>query len=145
MSPFILVLLSATVPSAATLTVDPSGAGDFAEIQAAIDAAQQGDLVFILPGEYIIREPITYRGKAITVRGRDGARATTIRMSPEPADPARASVVIFENGETEGAILEGVTIRGGKGTWDPRSRERLGGGILCSMGTLPILRSCVIS
>ena len=44
--------------SAATLVVDPSGIGDYTDIQAAIDAAQDGDTVLFKPGEYEVTAPI---------------------------------------------------------------------------------------
>jgi len=36
------------------IVVDPSGGGDFTEIQPAIDAAADGDTVLVQPGEYVI-------------------------------------------------------------------------------------------
>ena len=123
--------------SAATIIVDPSGAGDFTEIQPAIDAAEDGDVVLVRPGEYGIREPIDFNRlhdprnpesppvKNITVRSEGGAGRTTIRMAEEPLDPDRASVVIFENGESEASVLEGFSLSGGKGT------RRCGGGGAC--------------
>ena len=85
---------------AAVFTVDLNGGGDFTEIQPAIDAAADGDTVLVLAGEYGITEPIIFSGKAITVCGEGEAGSTIIRMSDAPADPERASVVVFENGET---------------------------------------------
>ena len=35
---------------------------------------------------------------------------STIRMAEKPADPERARVVIFENGEGEESVLEGSII-----------------------------------
>ena len=91
--------------AAATITVDLDGAADYSEIQPAIDAAQDGDTVLVKPGEYVINESITFRGKAITVRGEAGAEVTTIRMSV-----SYGSVVVFANGETD-ASGRGCTSR----------------------------------
>ena len=100
---------------ARTMTVNQEGGGDFTDIQSAIDGAEDGDVVLVAPDEYVITEPITFRGKAITVKGDSGAEQTTIRMSETPADPGAASVVMFESGEGEDSVLEGFTLTGGSG------------------------------
>ena len=99
---------------ARTITIGPIAGCDFNTIQAGIDAANEGDTVLVAPGEYDITEPITFQGKAITVRSEVGRDETTIRMGM-PADNKRGSVVIFENNETTASVLEGFTITGGNG------------------------------
>ncbi|MBZ0258201.1 hypothetical protein K8I31_19200, partial [bacterium] len=47
----LIALLSVTT-FAATLTVNPDGSGDFTTIQAAIDAAAEGDVIVVAAGEY---------------------------------------------------------------------------------------------
>ena len=136
----LLVVMPASLCMAATIQVP----GDYATIQAAIDAAAEGDTVLVAPGEYVITEPITYRGKGITVRGEAGPDVTTIRMAAVPADPNRASVIIFENGETNAAMLEGVKITGGEGTLCIDDGSILGGGACCRDSS-PMLFKCVIS
>ena len=88
------------------IVVDVVGGGEFSEIQAAIDAAVDQDTVLVRPGEYVISESINFKGKVITVEG-SGAERTTIRMSENPVELARASVVVFENRDGPGAILSG--------------------------------------
>jgi len=74
--------------------------------------------VEVLPGEYVIAEPIDFNRlhdpddpasppvKDIALVAKPGADVT-IRMAETPADPERASVVVFENGETEASSLTG--------------------------------------
>ncbi|UCC43167.1 MAG: right-handed parallel beta-helix repeat-containing protein [Candidatus Zixiibacteriota bacterium] len=136
-------------------------------MQAGIDAADDGDTVLVAPGEYVITEPITFRGKAITVVSEAGSDETTIRMGA-PADPKRASVVIFENNETATSILDGFTITGGKGSilddspWGGgilfnassgtvgncaivQNEAHNGGGVFCAYPCSPILIDCIIA
>jgi hypothetical protein len=119
--------------------------GEETSIQAAIDRAGDGDDVVVAAGEYAITEPITFRGKAITLRAADGAAATTIRMT-QALDPLRASVVVFESGETDAAVLEGFTLTGGRGSrWGNGSTEGGGGGVLARNGSRPVVKSCTIT
>ncbi|UCG56544.1 MAG: right-handed parallel beta-helix repeat-containing protein, partial [Phycisphaerales bacterium] len=95
-------------------------------------------------------EPITFRGKAITVKSETGQEETTIRMSI-PADANRGSVVIFEDNETATSVLDGFTITGGTGCLrtDPyppgdRWSGHVGGGILCWEAS-PTIVACMIT
>ncbi len=160
-SVFVVFALTVT-SSAATIVVDVGSAGQYADIQSAIDAAAGGDTVLVKPGQYVIAESLTFRGKGIAVRGEAGPAETTIRMSDAPSDPNAASVVVFTSGETSAAILEGLTITGGKshggggvhcGISGPtlincvisgNSASEVGGGVYCSGYPAPTLTNCVI-
>ena len=126
------------------IVVDLNGGGEFTEIQAAIDTAEHGDVVLVAPAEYVITKPITFNGKAITVKGDDGPAATTIRMSKTPANHERASVVIFENREREDSVLAGFTLTGGRGYASFERGLRNGGGISCDSSS-PTIENCTIS
>jgi hypothetical protein len=153
----------------ATITVGRAAGYDFSAIQAGIDAATDGDTILVAPGEYVITEPITFRGKAITVRSEAGRDETTIRMGT-PADPERGTVVVFENNETVESVLDGFTITGGRGSWWPsagywggggiafnassgavrdcavvENTAKGGGGVLAWSGASPTLTNCTIS
>jgi len=165
----IFFLTMAGLAQGATITVG-SGAGyDFDTIQEGIDAAVDGDTVLVAQGEYVIDEPVTFRGKAITVKSEAGPDETTIRMGT-PADTNRASVVVFENNETDASILDGFTITGGRGCWVAaagafggggiffdassgtvkdcaivQNRADGGGGVLAYSGASPILINCAVA
>ena len=138
------LLAMAGLAQAATITVGPPRGEEFNfnTIQAGIDSAIDGDTVLVTPGEYVISEPITFRGKAIAVRSEAGRDETTIRMGT-PTDTNHGSVVIFENSETAASVLEGFTITGGRGFWVAAAQASGGGGILfdASSGTV---RNCTI-
>ena len=128
--------------NATTITVGLGGGCDFDSIQAGINSANEGDTVFVKPGEYVITIPITFRGRAITVRSEAGPDETTIRMGT-PSDADRGSVIIFENNETTASVLEGFTITGGRGSLVLSINQLCGGGIFfnASSGTV---RNCKI-
>jgi len=139
---FVVALAVAGFAQARTITVG-SGAGyDCDTIQAGIDAATDGDTVLVAPGEYVITEPVTFRGKAITVKSETGPDETTIRMGT-PADTNRGSVVVFENGETAESVLEGFTITGGRGSLNPSDGIFYGGGIVFNTSSATV-RNCAI-
>jgi hypothetical protein len=140
---WMFLLSIAGLAQAATITVGPPRGGEFnfSTIQAGVNTAIDGDTVLVAPGEYVISEPITFRGKAITVKSEAGPDETTIKMAT-PADTNRGSVLIFENDETEASVLEGFMITDGKGSWVPSVSKYAGGGIYfnASSGTV---KNCI--
>lgn len=93
---------------------------EYAAIQAAIDAATDGDSVLVASGTYV--EQIDFRGKAITVESEEGSEVTTIDGNEQ------GPVVTFENGEDWKSVLRGFKITNG---WTRRLRDRfdVGAGI----------------
>lgn len=109
--------------------------GAYATIQAAIDAAVEGDVVIISPGSY--KGPgnrdVDFKGKAITVRSTD----------PEDPNVVAATIIDcekegrafdFRSREGAGSVLAGLTIINGY--------QMNGGGIYCTNSS-PTLTNCV--
>jgi hypothetical protein len=96
-----LILLLPTIAGTAagrTITVDDDSPADFDNIQAAINDANDGDTVVVLPGTYTGdgNRDIDFRGKAITVR------------STDPNDPTVAAATIIDcNGTKEDPHRDG--------------------------------------
>ena len=106
---FALAALVPVCAFSATLNVP----GDFATIQACIDAAQDGDECVVAPGTY--HELIDFLGKAITLRSSDGPELTIIDAGPV-ADPGTGKPVVrCDSGEGPDTVLKGFTITGGTG------------------------------
>ena len=99
--PFILAALAWSAADAITLQVPE----DFATIQGAISAAQDGDAVLVAPGTYT--ENINFLGKAISVKSVQGSGLTRI-------DGNLVDVVAkFVSGETRNSVLSGFTLTHG--------------------------------
>jgi YD repeat-containing protein len=93
---------------------------DQATIQAAINAANNGDTVLVSDGTY--QENINFNGKAITLSSVNGPSTTIIDGG------AIDSVVTFRTGEGSNSVLNGFTIRNGFSNFNkPNFGE--GGGI----------------
>ena len=102
---------------------------DFPSIQSAIDNVFDGSSILVSEGTYF--ENINFQGKNITVESVAGKESTII-------DGGYAgSVVTFENGENENAILNGFTIQNGTANY--------GGGILCENNSSPNLKNLIIT
>jgi hypothetical protein len=97
-------------------------------IQAAINAAANGDTVLVAPGTY--KENINFMGKAITVTSSSGAQVTIIDGG------GTGPVVTFSTGEGLMSVLSGFTIQNGFANFD-------GGGIFIS-GASPTITTNII-
>jgi hypothetical protein len=114
-------------------------------INSAIAAARDGDTVIVDPGVYF--EIVSFGGKAVRLRSRDGAGVTRITRPPEsPSSPT----ILFNNAEGPGSQLVGFTITGGTGVFTnvfppPLSDGYQLGGGLYIVGASPTVTNCVIT
>ncbi len=119
---------------AATYVVNPDGTGDFPTIQAAVDAAVNGDIIEL--GNGIFRgdgnRDVSYLGKAITIRSQGGPEACIIDCEGSATNPHRAFSFAWPEGS--GSMLEGVTVTNG---WC-----NFGSAIYCDASS-PIISHCV--
>ena len=109
---------------------------DFATIQAAIDAASNGDEILVAPNTYY--ENITFRGKSVAVRSSAGAGSTSIVGTTSPST-VNTPVVDFSTNETAGAVLDGFTI---DNLHDAGTITKSRG--ICINGASPTIESCII-
>lgn len=110
----LILILTALPTFAATYIVKPDGTGDYPTIQAAIDAAVEGDIIELTDGTFTGdgNRDVEYLGKNITVRSQSGVpEACIIDCETTPEDPHRG--FYFHAGETLSARLEGITITNG--------------------------------
>ena len=127
-----LAFLSATGIAQSTIHV-PS---DISTIQAAIDAAKNGDTILVAPGTYT--ENIDFKGKAITVT--TGAKAFADAAPVVISGSGDGPVVTFGTHESAAAVLNGFTIQDGHASI---SSGVNGGGIFISDASPTITNNIV--
>lgn len=125
---------------------------DFPTIQAAVNAAQEGDTVLVSPGIYY--ENVQLQGRNIVLTSRyflESDPAKVIRQTvidgSQPVHPDTASCILIWKGESAATVIQGFTLRGGKGTrWYDHyvpGYFREGGGILSEFSS-PVIRHNII-
>jgi hypothetical protein len=133
-------------------TVRRNVPGQYATIQAAIDASAHGDTVLVSENTY--KENIRFRGKRITVGSlylmdRDTTHIPkTIIDGSASTNPDSGSTVYFVNGEDTSSVLCGFTIQGGTGTTCLYTGTtafvvRSGGGIFCNLAGARIVKNVI--
>ena len=141
----VITLLVCGVTTAATINVP----ADYTTIQAAVDAASNGDEILVAPGTYTDTQDghvVDMKGKAITLRSTGGAAVTII-----DGQGARRGIACF-SGETAETVIEGFTITNGEAVAFDYSGDAAGGvwvdwggGGLCCYQSNPTLLGCAIS
>ncbi len=106
---------------------------NFATIQQAIDASQDGDTVIVRDGIY--QENLNFRGRGITLRSENGAATTVIEGG------GTAPVVVFDHREKRDSVLRGFKIRDGLAT--SPVLQPTGGGVRCDTRTAPVIEDCI--
>lgn len=142
----LLVLLCASTCVAETYTVDDDGPADFATIQAAIDAASDGDQILVAYGTYhgTGNEVLNTLGKQLVIQGDKTAPLLTII----DGQGTRRGITC-ENGETLKTFISGFAIVNCQAPledWDGNGSasywERHGGGLITRNGSSPWIHGC---
>jgi hypothetical protein len=112
--PMLEYVIKNIIPMAETVwVIAPDSTGDFITIGAAVGSGQvdDGDIIELTDGVFTGtgNRSIDYGGKAITIRSQSGNPDSCIIDCQFQGERA----FIFESGEGEGSVLEGVTIRRG--------------------------------
>jgi len=131
-----LVFIVAGVVQADTIRVPR----DYPRIQWAIDVCQDGDTVLVADGVYKGdgNRDISFGGKKITVRSKNGPQDCTIDCEGNENDPHRG--FYFHNSETQDAKLDGFTIKNGYATAESPGGF-FGGGVYIKKAS-PTLTHC---
>lgn len=120
--------------TAAIFFVAADGTGDYATIQAAIDAVAAGSIIELFDGTYTGagNRNLDFHGKALTLRSRSGRPADVVidcQMTGRG--------FYFHTAETSASSVKGITIMNGYAA-------DYGGGVYCSSAS-PSILNCVIS
>jgi hypothetical protein len=104
-----VLAFASSVATADTITVCLDGSCDYADIQSAINAASDGDLITVAAGTYLEHE-VDFHGKEITLRGEQGSGG-----EPAVTIDAQGNGGVLEcmAGETNNTIIENIIVTGG--------------------------------
>ena len=105
---------------------------EYLTIQAAIDAAVDGDAIIVADGTYTGtgNKNLDFGGRAITVRSENGPESTTIDCQNDGRG------FYFQTGETQDSVVDGFTIINGSTDY--------GAGIRCDVSN-PTINNCIFT
>ena len=117
--------------------------GQYATIQAAIDASIDGDTVIVSPGRYAgdKNKNLDFAGKAITICSIDPCNSTIVSQTVIDCEGSGRGFY-FHTGEDGNSIVDGFTITNGYVSASSSGGNK-GGGIYCDSSS-PIILNCVI-
>jgi hypothetical protein len=142
--PLLISLCLTSTALADTWTVDDDGKADFDNIQAAVDAASDGDEIVVMPGTYTSTQDghvVNMLGKAVWLHSSEGQEVTIIDGEDE-----RRGVACF-NGEDNNTHIEGFTIKNGYSvnfTYDEFGSGNENGGGIILVSSSPSFSGCNI-
>jgi hypothetical protein len=110
----VLILAMALTASGDTYLVKPDGTGDYPVIQAAIDAAEDGDEILLADGVFKGQgnKEVHFWGKAVTVRSQSGNPVDCI-IDGEGEIGLPYAAFLFDFGEGPDAVVRDITIYNG--------------------------------
>ena len=132
-----VLVLAAAVP-AATLIVYPDGSGDYPTIQAAVDAAADGDGIMLLNGTFSGpgNRDVVIQNRSLSIYSKAGNPAVaTIACGGKPDEPHRFLHVT----DNSSVSVAGLTVTGGHAG----GRTPAGGAMLISDGSTAGIENCV--
>ena len=149
---FILATLIVTVPCIGeTIIVDPNGSADYINIQNAINASWDGDIIEVQPGTY--SENVYFNGRAITLTSEDPNDPNIVESTIITA--VSGSLVVFNAGEDGNSVVTGFTISSGDNgilciSTSPTIKNNIinncgNGGIYGQEGAMPFITNNIIS
>ncbi|MHC4676920.1 MAG: right-handed parallel beta-helix repeat-containing protein, partial [Planctomycetota bacterium] len=108
-----LILFGGTVSMGATIYVDNDGPADFSDIQAAIDAAENGETIVVRDGVYTGdgNRDIDFKGKAVTLCSQNGPANCIIDCGGSKSDQHMG--FYFHSAEGPDSVVDGFTITNG--------------------------------
>ena len=113
--PALISMFLTSTALATTWTVDDDGKADFDNIQAAIDAASDGDEIVVMPGTYTSTQDghvVNMLGKAVTLRSSDPSDPDVVAATIIDGENTRRGLACF-NQETSKTIISGFTVTNG--------------------------------
>ncbi|CAE7257296.1 grlR [Symbiodinium necroappetens] len=127
----------ALVSHGGIILVDDDMPADFSTIQAAIDAATDGQIIIVAPGTYT--ENLFINGKSLEITSTDPTDPTVVAMTVIDAGGAGNGIIFISPDGTHSTDISGMTVRNGAAF--------SGAGIACSNVTLRlfdmVIENCV--
>lgn len=115
---------------------------DFKQIQSAISAARDWDAIVVSSGTY--KENLDFLGKTVLFRSEDPQNWDTVKATILDGRNS-GSCIVFDQGEGNDSIVEGLTVQLGTGIFGSRYFSgTAGGGIYC-LDSSPTIRRCQIA